>query len=446
MSDSPRPNVPIPANETGLSAFQWRIFALCFALVLLDGFDTGAIGYVAPSLLTEWRVARPALAPVLSAALFGLAAGALFAGPLADRIGRKRVLVASATLFGAASLLAAFTSSLGQLTLARFVTGLGLGAAMPNAVTLMSEYCPEARRAALTNTMFCSFPIGLSFGGMVAAWLIPHWGWRSVFLCGGVAPLALAALSAAVLPESVRYLLARGISDARLQTILKQVGSWPENSPPVVHAETTPATPRAGLGLILSRPYILGSVMLWTAYFMGLVIIYALVNWMPILLRDTGLDAQTATLVAALFPLGGLGAVLTGWLMDRGNADRIIAGAYALTALALFLLGRSTGNLAALILTVALAGTLVNTGQTSLPALAATFYPTQGRATGVAWMMGIGRFGGIFGSFLVAELSRRQLDFSAIFSVVAVPGLIASLAVLSKSAARREQPSSVRVA
>ena len=183
-------------NEHPFSRFQWVIFALCFCVVLLDGFDTAAIGYIAPSLITEWGLERPALAPVLSAALFGLAVGALSSGPLADRLGRKTVLVGAVLVMGAACLMSAFAGSLDQLVVWRFITGLGLGAAMPNAVTLMSEYCPDGRRATLTNAMFCGFPLGAAFGGFLAAWMIPQWGWRSVLVLGGTTPLVLTVLIA----------------------------------------------------------------------------------------------------------------------------------------------------------------------------------------------------------------------------------------------------------
>src|SRR3954447_21369230 len=198
-------------NEHPFSGYQWVIFALCFWIVLLDGFDTAAIGYIAPSLITEWSVERPALAPVLSAALFGLAFGALSAGPLDDRFGRKAVLVVSVLVFGTACLASAFSGGLTQLVIWRFLTGLGLGAAMPNAVTLMIEYCPDQRRATLTNTMFCGFPLGAALGGFLAAWMIPLWGWRSVFLLGGLAPLVLTVLMLAILPESVRYMVANAL-------------------------------------------------------------------------------------------------------------------------------------------------------------------------------------------------------------------------------------------
>ena len=205
-------NVDVQAflDEHPFSKFQWLIFWLCFLIVLLDGIDTAAIGYIAPSLAKEWSVARPQLASVLTAALLGLAVGALGSGPLADRIGRRKVLVAAVGVFALACLASSFAASLDQLTVLRFVTGLGLGAAMPNAVTMMSEYCPDNRRATLTNLMFCGFPLGAAFGGFLAAWMIPQFGWRSVLVLGGVTPLVLALVDAArPCRRSVRFLVAR---------------------------------------------------------------------------------------------------------------------------------------------------------------------------------------------------------------------------------------------
>ena len=420
-------------NAHRFSGYQWLIFALCFLVVLLDGFDTAAIGYIAPSLIGEWGVSKPALAPVLSAALFGLAAGALSAGPLADRFGRKGVLTVSVLVFGAASLASAFAGSLDQLTVLRFVTGLGLGAAMPNAVTLTSEYCPDKQRSMLTNAMFCGFPLGAAFGGFLAAWMIPHWGWRSVLLLGGVVPLVLAVVMLLALPESVRYMVAKGQPAERIRRVLARISATAASASAFVLAEKqTGPVAGGGLALVLGRSHRVGTFMLWLAYFMGLVIFYALINWMPILLKDAGMDPHKATLVAALFPLGGVGAVFCGWLMDRFNANRIIAVGYALTALSVYLIGQTVGNDGLLVLMVFVAGTIMNTAQSSMPALAAAFYPTQGRATGVSWMLGIGRFGGIAGSFLVAELAARHLGFGTIFSIVAVPGLVATVALVIK--------------
>ena len=434
-------------NAHPFSRFQWLIFALCFTIVLLDGFDTAAIGYIAPSLLAEWGVERAALAPVLSAALFGLAAGALSAGPLADRFGRKAVLAVSVLVFGAACLASSFAGSLDQLVVWRFVTGLGLGAAMPNAVTLMSEYCPEARRATLTNAMFCGFPLGAALGGFLAAWMIPNFGWRSVLLLGGVTPLVLVLLMLVLLPESVRYMVTKSQPVERIRAVLQRVSATAADAARFVLSERAPAVQASsGAGVVLSRPYLAGSVMLWITYFMGLVIFYALINWMPLLFRDAGLQPRPAALIAALFPLGGVGAILFGFLMDRYNGNIIIAVGFVLTALSIALIGQASGNLPLLILVVLVGGTLMNTAQSSLPALAAGYYPTQGRATGVAWMLGLGRFGGIAGSFLVAELARRQLSFGQIFMILAIPGLVSAAALIIKQVAHPEVRSAGRPA
>ena len=427
-------NVQTLLNEHPFSPFQWVIFALCFFIVLLDGFDTAAIGYIAPSLIKEWGVSKPALAPVLSAALFGLAAGALLAGPLADRLGRKAVLVGSVLIFAVACLASGFAPDLTTLSVLRFVTGVGLGAAMPNAVTLMSEYCPDSRRATLTNAMFCGFPLGAAFGGFLAAWMIPNFGWRSVLILGGAAPLVLVLLLVLVLPESVRHMVANGHPVERIRAVLARIaGPAVQAAQRFVLTETAVhSDAKSGIGVVLSAPYRVGSIMLWLAYFMGLVIFYALINWMPVLFKDAGIDPKTGTLIAALFPLGGVGAVFFGWLMDRFNANRIIASGYALTAVSIWAIGQAAGQVGWLVVVVFIAGTIMNTAQSSMPALAAAYYPTRGRATGVAWMLGIGRFGGIAGSFLVAELSARQLSFGDIFAVVAIPGIIATAALMLK--------------
>ena len=432
-------------NESRFGAFQWSIAVLCFLIVLLDGFDTAAIGYIAPSLIGEWGVTRPMLAPVLSAALAGLALGALISGPMADRMGRKKLLVASVALFAVASLASAIAGNVVTLSALRFVTGIGLGAAMPNAITLTSEFCPERSRSTVTNAMICGFPLGAALGGFVAAWMIPQWGWRSVLLAGGIAPLVLTVLLIVLLPESVRYLVASGQPVERIRAVLSRIAAQASEAGSFILTETRPTVAgKSGLALVLSPAYRFGSVCLWTAYFMGLVIFYSLINWMPVLFKDAGIAPKEASMIAALFPLGGVGAVGFGWLMDRFNPNRIVAVGFGLTAVAIFCLGRSTGSIGMLVVVVLVAGLVMNTSQASLPALAAAFYPTEGRATGVAWMLGIGRIGGIAGSFLVAELARRQVALADIFAVIAVAGLLALAALLAKQFLHPDPPGAAR--
>ncbi|WP_423199303.1 MULTISPECIES: MFS transporter [unclassified Cupriavidus] len=412
--------------------YQWLILCLCFLIVAVDGFDTAAIGYIAPALVQEWGIQKSELGPVLSAALFGLAFGAIFAGPMADRVGRKRVLIVSVFFFGICSLATAFAPTLGWLTALRFLTGLGLGAAMPNAITLTSEFAPERRRAVLVNTMFCGFPLGSACGGFIAAALIPHYGWHSVLLLGGVLPIVLAFLLIAFLPESVRYMVMRNYPAAQIGKVLRRVVGVAAQASRYVISERAPAT-RSPVGTVLAPGYRLGSVMLWCTYFMGLVIFYLLTSWMPTLMKDAGFTIERASFLTALFPLGGgIGTIVAGWFMDRFNPNKVVAIAYALTGVLIYTVGHGTGNQLALGLLIFMAGTTMNGAQSSMPTLAAAFYPTQGRATGVAWMLGIGRFGGITGALLGAELLRMKLGFDAIFGLLAIPAFLAATALVIK--------------
>ncbi len=425
-------------NQHKFSPFQWLVFALCFVIVLLDGFDTAAIGYIAPSLMKEWGIAKSDLAPVLSAAIFGLAGGAFVAGPLADYFGRRLVLIASVILFGAACLASSYAASLDALTIWRFITGLGLGAAMPNAITLISEYCPDKKRSMMTNAMFCAFPLGAACGGFLAAEMIPVWGWRSVLQLGGIAPLVLTPLLILALPESIRLMVAKGFSVTKIKATLTRISAEASNAQSFSLLETT-STPQNGAVIVLSPKFAIGTIMLWLTYFMGLVIFYGLISWMPILFKDAGIDPKQATLISALFPLGGVGAILSGWLMDRYNANWIVAIIYALTAIFIYSIGQSIGSLGFLMASVFGAGIMFNTAQCSMPSLAASFYPTKGRATGVAWMLAIGRFGAIAGTFLVAELVRRKMGLSDLFMIIAIPGAIAAIAIAIKQLVHPER-------
>ncbi|MFL9965054.1 MFS transporter, partial [Paraburkholderia sediminicola] len=240
-------NVQEFIDEHPFGRFQLLVFFMCFVIVLLDGFDTAAIGFIAPSLLTERHLAKPDLAPVLSAALFGLAFGALVCGPLSDRVGRRSLMVASVFLFGVASVVSALSTNMAQLTVLRFMTGIGLGAAMANAVTMMDEFCPTGRRATVTSLMCCGFPLGAACGGSIAAWLVPHAGWRSVLMLGGVTPILHSILLMRKMPESVRFMVANGRPVARVCAILARISDEAVNARGFELTENAPVTGDNGL-------------------------------------------------------------------------------------------------------------------------------------------------------------------------------------------------------
>lgn len=436
MSKSSSLNIREFINQHALSRNQWVLIALCFCIVAVDGMDVAIMGFVAPSIIAEWGISRPAFGAVMGAAPIGLAIGALVAGSSSDWWGRRKVLLGSVLFFGLCTLCTAHASNVTEMALWRLLTGLGLGAAMPNATTLLSEYVPEHRRSFLVAAMFTGFNLGSGVVGFIAAGLIPHWGWQSVLYVGGALPLLMLPLLYLYLPESARFMVTRGMSADRIAKVLGRVTQVPmadiqrfESGEPAVAA-------RQPIAVLFSQGFKLRTLTLWSTYFMGLLVIYLTTSWLPTMMKDAGMSVDRAATVTAMFQVGGtVGALLVGWLMDRFNANRIIAVGYALTAVSIWWIGQEAGNLGWLVVSVFVAGTIMNTAQSSMPALAAAYYPTSGRATGVAWMLGIGRFGGIAGSFLVAELTVRNLGFSQIFTVVAIPGLIAAAALIIKQMA-----------
>ena len=210
-------------NQAPISKYQWLIAAVCFLIVFVDGIDTAAMGFIAPALAQDWGIDRSQLGPVMSAALGGMIFGALFSGPMADRFGRKIILAISMLIFGGFTLACAYASDLDSLVIFRFLTGIGLGAAMPNATTLFSEYCPARSRSLLVTCMFCGYNLGMAVGGFFSSWLIPNYGWHSLFLVGGWSPLILMLVVVFFLPESYRYLILKGDKTAQVKKILTRI-------------------------------------------------------------------------------------------------------------------------------------------------------------------------------------------------------------------------------
>ena len=421
-------------NAQPLSGYQWRVVALCFLIVFLDGLDTAAMGFIAPALSQDWGIDRASLGPVMSAALIGMVFGALGSGPLADRFGRKVVLVVAVFLFGLFSLASAYSSNIDQLLVLRLLTGLGLGAAMPNATTLLSEYTPERLKSLLVTSMFCGFNLGMACGGFVSAKLIPSMGWHSLLMLGGILPLILAVVLMVWLPESARFLVVRNRGVERIRKVLapiapKEVAGVTAFSVP----EQKTVSSRNVLKVIFSGTYSTGTLLLWLTYFMGLVIVYLLTSWLPTLMRDSGASMEQSAFIGALFQFGGvLSAVGVGWAMDRYNPHKVIGVAYAMAGVFAWLVGQSLGNVAVLATLVLVAGMCINGAQSAMPSLAARFYPTQGRATGVSWMLGIGRFGAILGAWAGATLLGLGWSFEQVLTALVVPAALAALAILIK--------------
>jgi AAHS family 4-hydroxybenzoate transporter-like MFS transporter len=446
MSSPLSVNVQDFINARPLSRFQLVVVALCFLVVAVDGFDTAAIGYIAPALKAQWKVSPAQLGSVFGAGLFGLMAGAFVFGPLADRIGRKAVLVGSTLFFGLASLASATATSVEALTLWRFVTGIGLGGAMPAAITLTSEYCPERIRSRLVTGMFCGFTIGAALGGLAAASIVTGWGWQGVLALGGVLPLALAVALVLFLPESVGYLVLKGGQDRRIAGILSRISgdAAPLDDARFVESARAPGFPVARL---FAEGRLAGTLLLWVTFFMSLLVFYLLTSWLPTLLAASGQSLTSASLFALVLPVGStVGAIVIGLLMDRFNPHVVLSLSYALAAGFILLLGHATAT--PLLLVAAVFGAGVGTGgsQVGINALAAIFYPTASRATGVSWANAVGRTGSVVGSMLGGTLLSMGWDLASVFAIAAIPAGLAALAVFAKGALDGRRPAAAAAA
>lgn len=409
-----------------IGARQWRVIICCFLVVMLDGFDTAAIGFIAPDIRAHWQLSASELAPLFGAGLLGLTAGALLCGPLSDRFGRKRVIEFCVALFGLFSLLSAFSPDLETLVILRFLTGLGLGGAMPNTITMTSEYLPTRRRGALVTLMFCGFTLGSALGGVVSAQLVAQIGWHGILALGGVLPLLLAAALLAVLPESPRWQIRRRLPQP---VIAKTVGAITGERYEHIHFWLDePATGAKGsIGQLFVGRQLPITLMLWVVFFMSLLIIYLLSSWMPTLLNHRGIDLQHASWVTAAFQIGGtFGALLLGVLMDRFNPYRVLALSYCLGAVCIVMIGLSENGLWLMALAIFGTGIGVSGSQVGLNALTATLYPTQSRATGVSWSNAVGRCGAIVGSLSGGMMMAMNFSFDTLFFVIAVPAAISA--------------------
>ncbi|HEY2254487.1 MAG TPA: MFS transporter [Variovorax sp.] len=426
-------------NSHKLAAVQIVTLLLCFFIVAVDGFDTAAIGFIAPAIRSEWSLTPAHLAPVFGAGLAGLMAGAFVFGPLADRFGRKTILMICVGFFGLMSLASAWSSSLEMLIALRFLTGLGLGGAMPNSVTLSSEYAPEKHRSVLVTTMFCGFTLGSALGGVVAAHIVAGMGWRAVLVIGGVLPLVLLPVLYFLMPESARYLVMAGRKLGQVRRVLQRIAPQEDLS-----NASFSVTEKAHAGFpvkhLFSAELLRGTVFLWIAFFMSLLVIYLLSSWLPTLISSTGMSLKDASLVTAMFQVGGtVGAIALGQLMDRFKPQLVLGVTYALAALFTALIGMSTGSTPMLVLAVFGAGFCVSGGQVGANALSAGFYPTSSRATGVSWANGVGRIGSVLGSMAGGLLLASGLGLPTVFAIVGMPALVTAICLMLMGRVERLQ-------
>jgi AAHS family 4-hydroxybenzoate transporter-like MFS transporter len=408
---------------------QWTVIGLCGFVAMLDGLDLQSIGLAAPAMIAQLHVAPHIFGFVFSAALAGLALGAFLLGPLADRVGCKQVLVGATFCFGVFTFATAYAGDLTQLLVCRFLTGLGLGGAMPSFISLASEYVPKARRATVVSLLWAGFPLGGVIGGVLGSWIIPAYGWQSIFLVGGVLPILLSMILATVLPESASFMVAAGKPADRIGRTLR--GIFPEVSIPdgMQFEIAKEIAHRASVLELFRSGRAAGTLLLWISFFFAFMILVTNSSWSPILLRRVGIATEQTALALALYNFGSLfGSGAAGMLLSRLGVLRVLPPTLALGALAYVMVGWSAPSFSALMMAQGLFGLLLGCASSGLIAQSAIYYPVEIRSTGVGWATGIGRLGSVTGPLVVGQMVGAQWDVPTIFAVAGGSVLIGAAA------------------
>jgi AAHS family 4-hydroxybenzoate transporter-like MFS transporter len=415
-----------------LGTFQIGICVLCSLCLIMDGFDVQAIGYVAPAIVQDWKIPSAALGPVFGAAPLGILVGSLLFSMLADKMGRRPVLIGLTVLFAVLTLLTARASSISELLIIRFIAGMGLGGIQPNGMALMGEYSPRAVRILLMMIVSNGFNIGAAFGGFVSAWLIPSFGWRSVFYFGGIVPLAIAVLMFFLLPESLQFLVLKGRHNSNVRKWLKRI------APGVpIHASAqffVREEKREGFRFLqlFQEGRATATILLWVINFMNLLNVFLLASWLPTVVKAAGYSTSTAVLVGTTLQVGAMiGTVVLGWLIERLGFVPVLSTCFVIACINVALIGKPGLSLFLLFVVVFVAGWCITGAQPGVNALSATYYPTNLRSTGIGWGLGIGRIGAIVGPVLAGEMIRLKWSGQELFLAAAIPALISALVVLS---------------
>lgn len=399
-----RPGMLENIREVWADRTAFKVLVLCAAVAFLDGVDTQLVAGFAPVISNAFGIKIAQFSLVFSAGLFGMMVGSLIFGSLADRFGRKLMIVASMLIFSGGTVATAFGGTLGYFVFIRFVTGLGIGGALPNLLALTAEYAPARARVFVMSAMYCGYPLGGVAFGLVGSLLVHAVAWHMAFLLCGLLSLLFALPVGLFLPES------RELRSVR-----------------------TAADPPAGsrIASLFSDGRAIQTLLLWAAMFMTLMIILFTVSWINALLVRNGVPISSAILYPAFFAFGGiLGGVLIGGLMDRYPAERVLAIVLTIGAVALGSMFWTVNKPALLFVSTLIAGMMIAGGQIGLQSVAATLYPPAVRSTGVGWALGIGRIGSFIGPLIGGALLAVQWPSSAILAIMGIPALLAAVALI----------------
>ena len=417
------------AEGRRLAPLTKRVLALCFLVMMVDNYDNTAISFAMPQLIRDWHIDKVTVGSIFTAGIFGLMVGSIVFGWLGDRFGRKTALLAGLVWFGLVTLCVTRAASVPQLVVLRFIAGLGIGGALPNAVALVNEYSPRRIRVFAIAVIFAGYTLGGSGGGFVAASLMPTYGWPVVFVIGGILPLLLAAALLPWLPESIRFLSLSRANDAKVRRLATAMRPDLRLSPDVrLVGEADDKVGKIRPSDLFRGPLRVMTPPLWILYIANSMAVFAISNWLPFLAEAAGLPPVRAALGATLWSIGGtLGGLIASWFADRVGLRAIVVFIVIgcpLTAS----LGYWAEDIGVLFGAIFFAGVFVVGTQNSLHGIAGSIYPTRIRSNGVGWALGIAKIGSISGPFAVGVLLTAGFGVKQLFLTTAVPLTTAAIA------------------
>lgn len=420
-------NVNAVVDKAKFKPFHMTVVLWCLFVVLFDGYDLAINGVVLPLLMQEWGMSAVQAGMLASTALAGMMFGAMFFGMLADKIGRKKVILICVTLFSGFTFLGGFAENPTQFGVLRFIAGLGIGGVLPNLVALTSEYAPQKLRSTLVTGMFSGYAMGGIMAALLGTWLTPSFGWQIMFWIAGI-PLLVLPLLFIFLPESLAFLVKQQKTDKAL-AIVQKLSPEDKVTPQTVLVFNESKVPAASLSALFKQGRLPGTLLFWLAFFMCLLMLYALGSWLPKLMMAAGYSlGSSLTFLLALNIGAVIGTAGGGMLADRFHIKPVIISMLAVGILALIGLGFNSPQPVIYFL-VSLAGASSVGCSILLYSYVAQFYPLAVRSTGLGWASGVGRMGAIVGPIVIGFLLGLELPHKFNFLAVAVPAVLAVIAI-----------------
>jgi AAHS family 4-hydroxybenzoate transporter-like MFS transporter len=427
MSATDTINITNLIDSRPISKYQASVFFLCALAALMDGFDSVIIGITAPAIAKTLGLDVKTFGPVFSAAQFGFMLGAFIAGPLADRFGRKSILILSVAVFGTFALLTPLSGSYEHLVALRFLTGLGLGGASATFVSISTEYAPLRVRATIVALMWTMVPAGNVVGGILSSAILPAYGWMALYYIGGIVPLGIAIFMVAFVPESISFLVVRGARYAKLSPIVRRIAPDLPQNPGTQYVVTEQTLSGTSVANLFADGRALTTICFWVVFFCCWLVLITVLAWMVPVLREAGIPISKAPLMVAANSAGAvIGAPIIGRIMDKSNPYYVVIVGFLIGAAAVSALGFAVTSVEAFAVCAFLAGFTLGGASTGVVALVATSYPTAIRSTGVGWAIGMSRFGAVVGPILAGAMLSAGWSLHYFFGSMGVLVLIAT--------------------